>query len=56
VCVPVAAVEHRISELQKLLGSRADLLSCVEREAREVADKHGTPRRSVLIAEEVGWG
>ena len=39
---------HRIQDLEDLLQSTKRVLEVVESEAREVADKHGRPRRSQL--------
>jgi DNA gyrase/topoisomerase IV subunit A len=38
-----------VASLQQLLGSREDVLAMVVAEAQAVADRHGGPRRSLLV-------
>ncbi|MCH9815471.1 MAG: DNA topoisomerase IV subunit A [Actinomycetia bacterium] len=42
-------LSERIAQLREILGSKAALKKVVAAELGEVADKHGTPRRTVLL-------
>ena len=41
-------LQSRIQELQELLGSQEAIRGTVAREARELAETHGNPRRTVV--------
>ena len=45
-----------VPPLQSLLNDRSQVLSLVAQEAQAAADKHGTPRRSVLKVSMDGEG
>lgn len=54
MAMPCPRSPHRILELQSLLGSDQAVMQVVQREAQEVADKHGNPRRTQIVSEQVG--
>jgi len=43
-----------IADLEDFLASPARILALVDSEAQAVAAKHGTPRKTLIVSEEVG--